>query len=193
MICELVQQHHSFLLSHSHDAHVLDWYGARPDAIRLLRSAGKGDAEIGATLALSVSSVRYIAKGWPSVYVLECWRKCREDARSKLQWHSELPASIAIILEDLGMQSKGDCHILASDTFETYHGSIRVQNQLIPLKTFNRLRAWIGVAAYTIPPRKPTDKEVANAKRILAMAANHARKSDEVVVMAGIEPATDCV
>ena len=172
LIRELDQQHHSFLLSHSHDPHVTDWYAARPKVIMSLRSTGKSDAEIGAFLALSVSSVRYIAKGWPSAYVLECWRKQREDASGNLQWHSELPASLAIILEDLGMQSKDDCHILASDALETYRSSIRVQDQLIPLKALNLLRAWIGVPAYAPPPRKPTDKEVSYAKRILALAAN---------------------
>lgn len=168
----LENHHYYFYLAHVHDAHVIDWYAARPEIIRSLRSAGKSDQGIGTIFALSVSHVRRIAKDVPNASVLEFWRKKREDAIGKLQWHSELPGQLAIILEDLGMQSKDDCHILASDSFETYRSSIRIKDQLIPLKMLNHLRAWIGVAAYAPSPRMPTHKEIAKAMRILALANN---------------------
>lgn len=174
LIYELNNHHYYFHLSRVHAAHVTAWYAARPETIRSLGSAGKSDQEISAIFALSVSHVRRLAKDRdkPNAHLLKLRREWLKDGISKLQWHSELPGQLAIILEDLEMQSKDDFHILASDSFETYRSSIRIKDQLIPLKMLNHLRAWIGVAAYAPTPRMPTHKEIAKAMRILALANN---------------------
>ena len=178
LIAKLKEQHHCFYLSHDHGAHVIDWYAARPKVINLLRHEGKSDKEIGELLAMSVSSVRWISRGNPCASSLEYWKKKREDALGKLQWHSELPGELAIILESLGMKSKDDCHIFGSGSFETHYSSIRIGYELIPLKVFNQIRLWIGAPEYAINPRRPTEKEVAKAKRILALANSYEQGLD---------------
>jgi hypothetical protein len=150
---------------------------------RRFRTDGLTLKEIGIKMGLSATRVREMII---RINKIEQREKYEKEHPESIPWYRPLNDRAKTELNRHGLyhKRKEDFLIWGADKFEMYHGQVispkAVKNvngwppyrtgEKLSLFTLNQLRAVLGFPQYIPPIRKPTQKEIARAIRVLEAA-----------------------